>query len=70
MDLKEFNRFVEDMEESAIQLFIVSFSASRLNGLPLFLPFLSFFDLASVLEAAEEPKNEVRGGDGFLLDWP
>jgi hypothetical protein len=55
-----------------MQLFIVSFSASRLNGLCFFLPpFLSFsfLDFLLVVGEAELEKNEPEAtGVELLLD--
>lgn len=63
-----FRRLVDATEASPIQFFIVSFSASRLNGLAFFfLPLsLSFLDFLAAA-ALELEKNEV--GVELLLDW-
>jgi len=49
-----FVRFVAAMEDSAMEDFIASFSASRLNGRRTVFPFLSFFFLSFELEKKDE----------------
>jgi hypothetical protein len=66
--LRAFNRLVDAMEDSAMQLFIVSCSASRSKALP-FLPFLSLSFLDFLFAAEDDPleKNDV--GVDLPLDW-
>jgi len=57
-------RLVEATADSAMHPFIDSFSASRLNPLLFFLPFLSF----SFLAFLDEVGKDKLGGVGVLLD--
>ena len=67
INLSVFKRLVETTAESAMQLFMASFSASRLKAFAFFLlDFLSFLDFLDV--ADEEPKKD-RGDVELPLDW-
>lgn len=59
-------RLIAATEDSAIQLFMVSFSASRLNGFrfPFFFFSFSFLDFLEELG----PKKEL--GEELLPGWP
>jgi len=59
------SKLVEATEASAIQFFMMSFSASRLKGFPFFLFFLSFFDF---LSWTKELKGDGEELGGALLD--
>lgn len=58
---------MEATDDSAIQFFMASFSASRLNACALFLLFFSFLDFFVAVVDAEELKKDG-GGVEVLLD--
>ena len=59
---------MEATEDSAMQFFMESFSASRLNAFDLFLlDFLSFLDFFVAVGDVDEPKKEA-GGVELRLD--
>jgi hypothetical protein len=60
IDLRVFIKFVEAIDESAMQLLICGVSASMLKGCPFFLLLLSFLDLDAVTNEVGL-KNELRG---------
>jgi len=58
INLRALRRLVEATDDSAMQFFMTSFSASRLKGFPFFLlPFLSFLDALPVVGEDEEKKD-------------
>jgi hypothetical protein len=59
INLRAFNRLVDATDASAMQFFIISFSASRLKALPFFF-FLSFLpELEKNEEGVELLDDEV-----------
>lgn len=52
-------RFVEAMEDSAITTFIVSFSASKLNGRDFFLLLSFFLSLSLSLDELEKKEPDL-----------
>ena len=69
INLSAFKRLVDATDESAMQLFIASFSTSRLNALGFFLlDFLSFLDFFVAVGDEDELKKDG-GGVALLLDW-
>jgi hypothetical protein len=67
MNCKALSRFVEATEDSAMTVFILGFSSSRLKTLDFFLlPFLSFFGFLTGFVALGKGAKEVlvaRGGE-------
>jgi hypothetical protein len=68
INLRAFKRLVEATDASAMQFFMVSFSASRLKVFVFCLPLLSLSFLDFLLAAEDPgPKNEL--GEELPLGW-
>jgi hypothetical protein len=66
---RAFRRFIEATDASAMQLFMVSFSASRLKIFCLCFPFLSLSFLDFLLVADADPNKEAGIELPLALGW-